>query len=334
MSLANSMNVDGHIVRDTDVWTATAFPLQTDKKNNEPAAAAKHLVSVFKTNSNAVSAHFKYYNNVSETFSETSGAAVVWKNEKDFPGIELYENIPMTTDKTSFDGTNYQAYHIMDENQKRIKNWISPVAVIDPATGDPVAGYSGLAMYNNKELQAWNASDISNRNWKLTAGNWEFVYNAGLLIFEPSNTPPNTSKVTLTAFRYNGRTVQKELSELDTAISNSREMFQATAFISGGVISTAVLGQTISGAIYQQADFVNNPVLSGLPGGSVIISGFPAEVLAVKEIRGKKSEEIYPDIDYTAKANGVQESTTLSAEYATADEVANSGIQWQLTFRM
>ena len=112
-------------------------------------------------------------------------------------------------------------------------------------------------------------------------------------------------------------------------------MFQATAYISGEVIyADGAISSTISATILQKADFANDPVLSGLPEGTVLISGFPAEVLSVKEIRGTQSEEIYPDIDYTAKAEGISESTTLSAEYATSGEVITSGIQWQLTFRM
>jgi hypothetical protein len=324
------MNVDGHIVRDSDVWTATDFPVQTDYKNNDPVGATEDLVAVFKNG--GTSGVFTYYNNTDKTeisYTAPSSTSLLWTNPK-FPGIELYENIPMTPEAASFTSDKHQAYHIIGSDKKRIMNWISPVAVIDSRTGNPVAGYSGIVKYKGTALQA------AGTQWALATGNWEFVYMAGLLTFSPDAAPAKNCKdLTLTAFRYNGEKLSTKLTNLSTAISNSREMFQATAYINGEAIyADDALSSTISAAILQKADFANDPVLSGLPAGSVIISGFPAEVLSVKEIRGTKSEEIYPDIDYTAKANGVKESTTLSAEYATSDEVVNGGIQWQLTFRM
>ena len=129
-----------------------------------------------------------------------------------YPAVELFYQVPMTgvanSDGEDSNGT-FQAYEIQ-ENGARVMDWVAPTAVINPSTGKPVAGFSGIA-----EAQKSNAWTVLQKDsaWALSTGSWEFVYMAGILIFEPSVTPSKKSYtgVRLTGFRYKGETLDKTL---------------------------------------------------------------------------------------------------------------------------
>lgn len=108
-SLAATFNVDGHIVRDSSVWTSplSDFPLQSNKKNADPIGATENLVTVFKSGA------------TSTTFWN---GGLVWTNPA-YPAVKLYENVTMTPVAASL-GQNmnsgtpsgtayYQAYEIL-----------------------------------------------------------------------------------------------------------------------------------------------------------------------------------------------------------------------------
>jgi hypothetical protein len=109
-ALADTMNVDGHIVRTSNVWASPQkdFPLQADKPNADPVGATDDLVRVFKYGYEktveyndldsegkksfnwgtpvATSAAFIYTNNTAATPSATLTGGVIWTNA-DYPAV-------------------------------------------------------------------------------------------------------------------------------------------------------------------------------------------------------------------------------------------------------
>jgi hypothetical protein len=240
-SLAATFNVDGHIVRDSSVWTAplSSFPLQSNNKNADPIGATEDLVDVFKEGATSVD----FWN-----------GGKVWSNP-DYPAVKLYENVTLTPVAASL-GQNmnsgtasgtayYQAYEILasakdgysdaGDNNVRVTEWVAPPAIIDPENGKPVAGYTGLQMLNGTALQKVTLTAgkdsagvngkpaSSDTKWGLGGGHWEFVYMAGILTFEMGFTPQEiasqkTTGLTLTAFKYVGDKLDKTVNNINNSM--------------------------------------------------------------------------------------------------------------------
>lgn len=197
-SLAQALDPDGHIVRHNSVWTATTdqFPMNVST-TTDPKDATDDLVTVFKAGASV---------------DREVGNGRVYTNPA-YPAVELYEAVEMSgvanSDGEDSGGT-YQSYEIQ-ENGARVMNWCAPTAVINPDTGKPVAGFSGIAEAS-KDGSTWTVLQKVS-NWALATGSWEFVYIAGILMFEPTVTPSKLqyTKVRFTGFRYIGDTLDKTL---------------------------------------------------------------------------------------------------------------------------
>ena len=215
-ALAQALNVDGHIVTTNKVWAApqTAFVNNVNKGNTDSVDATNDLVTAFKVG--AVSASFW-------------NGGTVWTNEL-YPAVKLYENVPMTVVSGSDGGGKFQAFEILagedgvSQGTKRIVDWIAPTAVADQENGSPVAGYSGIPMYNGTALKLADTS-----KWAEAGGHYEFAYIAGMLTFEPGYTPQDkataavnttTGKtyISLTAFKYVGEYVDAVLDSHDSRL--------------------------------------------------------------------------------------------------------------------
>ena len=153
----------------------------------------------------------------------------VWTNTV-YPAVKLYENVPMTVVSGSDGGGKFQAFEILadedgvSQGTKRIVDWIAPTAVADQENGSPVAGYSGIPMYNGTALKLADTS-----KWAEAGGHYEFAYIAGMLTFEPGYTPQDkataavnttTGKtyISLTAFKYVGEYVDAVLDSHDSRL--------------------------------------------------------------------------------------------------------------------
>ena len=211
--LAAAMNVDGHVVTDKKVWTSkiSEFPLNGSnwKSSTDVVGTTNDLVNVFT-------------NNRTEGSGITRTAlhnGYVWKNSA-YPAVELYDAVEMSAVQFS-DGPDSsgkpQAYEILGSDGLRIMDWVPPTAVIDPETGSPVPGYSGIGeVFDGSSWTILQQSAKANYAWALANGTWEFVYISGMLTFDPQYTPTSTNmgytKVRYTGFKYIGST-------LDTAIT-------------------------------------------------------------------------------------------------------------------
>lgn len=344
-SMAAAFNVDGHIVRSASVWSSplSDFPLQSNKKNADPVGATENLVEVFKTGATSVD----FWN-----------GGKVWSNPA-YPAVKLYENVTLTPVGSSLgqnmnsgtpSGTaRYQAYEILAAGEDvydesgvqtaikgvtsgtiRVTDWVAPPAIIDPATGNPVAGYSGKQMLDSKPLQVAKSADTQ---WGLGGGHWEFVYMAGILTFEMGCTPQElnsnkTTGLTLTAFKYCGeylsdsisgindtidtevanidKKIEDAVTELNTNIANAKEIAEVKVVLADGAATPADSGKTITSAVSDKG---------------VVTMTINAEVLSVKQ----GTEVIQPDMVYAA---GV---TTLTADYGTAPAADTA---WTLTYRI
>lgn len=218
--LAAAMNVDGHVVTDTQVWTSpySAFPVNS--------AAWNKSTDVVKTTQNLISV-FTNDRTVSDTITKTAlGDGFVWRNTA-YPAVELYDAISMQPVQFS-DGPESagkpQAYEIVGSNGLRVTEWVPPTAVIDPATGSPVAGYSGIAeAYDGSAWTILQQSAKGSYAWALAKGNWEFVFKSGMLTFDPAYTPTGTTmgykSVRFTGFKYIGDTLDKTIKEISAGSS-------------------------------------------------------------------------------------------------------------------
>ena len=160
--LAAAMNVDGHVVTDKKVWTSktSEFPLNSSswKNSTDVIGTTNDLVSVFTNN-------------------RTEGAGItktalnngfVWKNAA-FPAVELYDAVEMSAVQFS-DGPDSQgkpqAYEIIGSNGLRVTDWVPPTAVIDPETGSPVPGYSGIGeVFDGTDWTILQQSAKANYAW-------------------------------------------------------------------------------------------------------------------------------------------------------------------------
>lgn len=320
-SLAQSLDVDGHIVTTGKIWAAPAlaFPNNADKANVDSVDATNDLVTVFKNGATSTA----FWN-----------GGTVWTNPA-YPAVKLYEDVPMTTVKGSDGGGKFQAYEVLaatdgvSEGTIRLNDWVAPTAVADQENGKPVAGFSGIPMYDGTALKLADTS-----KWAEAGGHWEFVYIAGMLTFEPGYTPEDQSKgtkaagITLTAFKYVGdyltdtiadinttiteeiadidQKIEDAVNELNTSIANAKEIAEVTVVLTNGTATPVDSGKEID---------------SEVSATGVVTMTIDAEVLSVKQ----GTEEIQPDMVY---AGGV---TTLTADYGTAPV---AGTSWTLTYRI
>ena len=332
--LAQALNVDGHIVTTAKIWAApaTAFPNNADKNNVDATDATNDLVAVFKTPVEIAEGIMSEVSSVDFWATDKAGvkSGKVWTNTA-YPAVKLYENVPMTAVKGSDGGGKFQAFEILaaadgySEGTLRVNDWVAPTSVADLTTGKVVAGFSGIPMFKGEALPK------DTTRWAAALGTWEFVYIAGMLTFEPGYTPQNKatdavdsktfkSVVTLTAFKYCGdyltdtitdinTKVETAVDELNTAISNAREIAKVSVTLKGGMAAPANTGKTIDSEISD----------------GVLTMTINAEVLTVKD--GKR-EIIQPDIAYDAE-KGI---TTLTANYGTNLPLETE--TWELTYRI
>jgi hypothetical protein len=246
-ALAAAMNVDGHVVTDSKIWTAKTedFPVNRDlrsqsganfKTSTDIVGATDDLIIVFTGGnqdiSNSASFSFVENENTYKIKSEKFNGGMVWTNTK-YPAVKLYQRVDMkavTGSDGAESGGKYQAYHVVetdkDGNEKRVVDWIPPTAVIDDVTGSPVAGYSGKAEVS-VDGTAWSClQDCENKNyaWKLSNENWEFVFMAGMLRFNPLYTPTTDgfgyNKVKWTGFKYIGPVLSEDISDIKKDIND------------------------------------------------------------------------------------------------------------------
>lgn len=211
-ALAQALNVDGHIVTTLKIWDTNEnrFPNNADKANTDSVDATNDLVEVFKQGA---------------TFENFWNGGKVWSNTL-YPDVKLYQAVPMTTVAGSDGGGKFQAYEILagedgfSSGTIRLMDWVAPTAVADRENGKPVAGFSGIPMYDSKALKLADAS-----KWAQANGTWQFVYMSGMLIFEPGYTPQDKdstngkNKISLTAFKYEGKYLSATVDSLATQVS-------------------------------------------------------------------------------------------------------------------
>ena len=214
-SLAQALDPDGHIVRYDSVWVAptTAFPMNVSA-TTDPKDATDDLVEVF-TGSKTPAASGAVLG-AGVTVDRSIGTGKVYRNSN-YPAVELFYRVPMTgvanSDGADSDG-KYQAYEIQ-ENSKRVMDWVAPTAVINESNNKPVAGFSGIA--EAKVDGTWTVLQKVPK-WALATGTWEFAYISGILTFDPSAVPGDSS-VLFTGFKYIGDTADDKFTTMEGSIS-------------------------------------------------------------------------------------------------------------------
>ena len=222
-SLAQALDPDGHIVRHTSVWTAETaqFPVNTIA-STDPEKATNDLVEVFIGTVDAEGVPSAEGASIARTITDANSNVIgrVYRNSN-YPAVELFYQVKMSGVASSDGGDSngtYQAYEIK-EGGKRVMDWVAPTAVIDPATGGPVAGFSGIA--EASVSGTWTVLQKVAK-WALSTGSWEFIPMAGILTFEPSVTPGDkgtNSTVRFTGFKYIGDTLDESIEALENKIS-------------------------------------------------------------------------------------------------------------------
>ena len=186
--LLNALNRDQHTVSDKMIWTSliSDFPLNTGsaKTTVNSTDATRNLIEVFKTTGTVTSEPFRNGH--------------IYKN-KAYPAVTLYENVDMhPVEFSNGSGNFYESYEVLDANNIRLQDWVSPLAVFDPELNKPVPGYAGMLMVRLKNTNAYvevqnteRATDpsVSGSVWAAAYGNWEFVYSAGIATFNAAYTP-------------------------------------------------------------------------------------------------------------------------------------------------
>lgn len=298
---AAAMNVDGHVVTDAKVWTASLdqFPLNSTtamKTTTDIVGATNDLINVF-THSRcagieapeAVNGVVTYeINNMGKDdegndivlsttviTKTTLHNGVVWTNS-DYPAVELYDAVEMS----AIPGSNgaespngeFQSYEILDGKNLRVTDWVPVTAVIDPETGAPTPGYSGIAeAYAGSEWTVLQDSSKGDYGWALAKGNWEFVTMAGMLRFEPTCTPEGYgySKVRYTGFKYIGSVLTDTLEAVKDSVAT--EIQPKLAELEGKVNAETSARETADSALQGQIDTINTTLdtLGSVDGGSI-----------------------------------------------------------------
>lgn len=228
--LLNAMNFDGHTVPFNDVWAGSAdeFPKNTSnntsgqfyhvdgltdnfnfKTTTDGLSATKNLVKVFTNN-------FTTGNGVSQT-SFRNGT--IWTNTL-YPTVKLFYQVEMTgVQYSNGDASHYEAYEILDASGNRYQDWVSPTAIFDTELNRPIPGYTGIVEIYKEST--WSVAQQAEPDYSLDAGNWEFMYPAGIVTFARGLTPTNKgySKVRWTGFLYNGIYLNKKIANVFAGIT-------------------------------------------------------------------------------------------------------------------
>lgn len=298
---AAAMNVDGHVVTDAKVWTAplSQFPLNSTtamKTTTDIVGATNDLIGVFTRSRcagieapEAVNGVVTYeINNMGKDdegndivlsttviTKTTLHNGVVWTNS-DYPAVELYDAVEMS----AIPGSNgaespngeFQSYEILDGKNLRVVDWVPVTAVIDPETGSPTPGYSGIAeAYAGGEWTVLQDSSKGSYGWALAKGNWEFVTMAGMLRFEPTCTPEGYgySKVRYTGFKYIGSVLTDTLEAVKDSVAT--EIQPKLAELEGKVTAETSARESADSNLQGQIDDINTTLdtLGTVDGGSI-----------------------------------------------------------------
>ena len=353
---AAAMNVDGHVVTDAKVWTAalSQFPLNSTtamKTTTDIVGATNDLIGVFTRSRcagieapEAVNGVVTYeINNMGKdaegndivlsvtTITKTVlHNGIVWTNS-DYPAVELYDAVEMS----AIPGSNgaespngeFQSYEILDGKNLRVVDWVPVTAVIDPETGSPTPGYSGIAeAYAGGEWTVLQDSSKGSYGWALAKGNWEFVTMAGMLRFEPNCTPEGYgySKVRYTGFKYIGSVLTDTLEEVKDSVAT--EIQPKLTELEGKITAEETARKAADDVINGEITSIKGTLdtLGTVEGGSI------ADALATKVDKSvydaKVAELVAEDAKKVAAVEGkdlldVEEATKLAAypEYATVE---------------
>lgn len=180
------------------------------------------------------------------------------------------------------------------------------MTAFDASVGKPTPGFAGkVEVFKGSawtELQ--NCADVQGK-WALAEGNWEFIYNAGIVTFNADYTPTQYSytKVRWTGFQYIGTYLSETLDNIDTAIESSAELFDVqvplVTLYAGG--NAAVESVNVAGSVV-----------------TIVINGKVTEVLAAD------GEELIPTQTYSGG------KTTLTADF----DGTPLDPHWVITYRV
>ena len=333
-ALADATNVDGHVVTDSKVWTASVdqFPLNTTamKSSDNIVDATKDLVNVF-TRSRCAGIEVTESDNGVDTYEiENKGVnedgeeivlsvttitksvlhnGFVWTNS-DYPAVELYDAVEMSpipkSNGAESPNGEFQSYQILGANGLRITDWVPVTAVIDPATGAPVVGYTGIAEAGSGST--WTVLQDSAKGdygWALAKGNWEFVTMAGMLRFEPNYTPTGLgyAGVRYTGFKYIGSVLTETLEEVKSSVETNIQ--PKLTELEGKVAAEATARETADDGLQSQINTINDALETlGSVDGDGSIAGALATKVDKTDFNSKVSELIAADATKVDKVDG------------------------------
>ena len=306
-ALAQALNVDGHIITTNKVWAApaNAFAYNADKANTDSFDATTDLVKVFKASVNGSSV----------TSGDIAGGK--WWENTAYPAVRLYEGVKMTKVKGSDGGGKFQAFEVLADakgksdgtagDTLRLTDWIAPTAVADPETGLPVAGYSGIPMYNGQALKVANPD-----KWAESKGSYEFAYMSGLLTFEPGSTPQDVggasavNKIKLTAFKYIGAYLSDTLTSITTSTANNMMAIKPFTFSASSMQTVSSMGR--------ETDASGNSLQKVIPG--IVLNVFNKETgIAYGDISfdAEHGTSLFYIEDGKVEGSGIENNTTFTA---------------------
>lgn len=220
-ALLQALTIDGHTVSTNKVWASNRFPENTEavKKLKQGVAATKDLVAVFK--------------GFAQTTVQDFNGGKLYKNPN--YDVELYENVLMSgVAGSNGSGQNYEAFEILDANNTRVIDWVSPMAAFDKTYNIPIPGFTGIvqgfnikayaeskgktqAQLTTEQINQGVTNDSNwlvlqeDKDWTLAKATWEFAYLGGMLIFDKDFTPAakNYTYIRMTAFKYVGKYLDK-----------------------------------------------------------------------------------------------------------------------------
>lgn len=302
-ALAQALNVDGHIITTNKVWAApaNAFAYNKNKANTDSFDATTDLVAVFKV--------------PVEGSLVTSGdiAGGKWWENTAYPAVRLYEGVKMTKVKGSDGGGKFQAFEVLagadgkSSGTLRLTDWIAPTAVADPTTGLPVAGYSGIPMYNGQALKVANTD-----KWAEALGSYEFAYMSGLLTFEPGFTPQDVggasgvNNIKLTAFKYIGAYLSDTLTSMTTNTANSMMAIKPFTFSASSMQTVSSMGG--------EADVNGKSLQMTIPG--IVLNVFNDQTgIAYGDILfdAEHGTSLFYIEDGKVEGSGIEDGTTFTA---------------------
>ena len=295
-ALGQAMNIDGHNVQSSQVWTSPAsdFIVQsTDamKKSTDGIATNIQLVADFKKTGTKV---------------KDLANGEVWENNS-YPAVRLYCQCEMSAVFGSNGvGSKYEAYELLDGGN-RIMDWIAPTSVKD--NGLPVPGYT--ARIEGYKASKWtdlqNCGDVSG-NWALAQNNWEFVYMSGMCTFHPETTPTEYSytKLRITAFAYKGSYLSDTLTSMTTNTANNMMAIKPFTFSASSMQTVSSMGG--------EADVNGKSLQMTIPG--IVLNVFNKETgIAYGDISfdAEHGTSLFYIEDGKVEGSGIENGTTFTA---------------------